>query len=126
MPLFRSPRFVTTLWFAVLCALVSAPAALAQNRGQEPQPPPAKVEAPRATPGQAPVGAPAAVDPRTYVIGPEDVLFIRVWREMDLTGSYVVRPDGKITLPLIGEVQASGLTPDRLRSEEHTSELQSH
>jgi polysaccharide export outer membrane protein len=56
----------------------------------------------------------AAVDPNKYLIGPEDVLYIRVWREPDFTGPVVVRPDGKITMPLIGEVQAGGLTPIQL------------
>lgn len=58
------------------------------------------------------VGAP--VDPRTYQIGPEDVLLVRVWREPELSGPLAVRPDGKITLPLIGEIQAGGLTPEQL------------
>jgi polysaccharide biosynthesis/export protein len=54
------------------------------------------------------------VDPHTYAIGTGDVLFIRVWREMDFTGPYTVRPDGKITIPLVGDLQAAGLTPERL------------
>ncbi len=57
---------------------------------------------------------PASVDPNKYSIGPEDVLFIRVWREPDFTFPVAVRPDGKITVPLIGEVQASGETPAQL------------
>ena len=56
----------------------------------------------------------APVDPRTYVIGAEDILMIRVWREPDLSGPVGVRPDGKISLPLIGEVQAGGTTPEKL------------
>lgn len=56
----------------------------------------------------------APVDPKTYRIGAEDVLSIRVWRENDLSSSVVVRPDGKITLPLAGEVEAAGLTPEQL------------
>jgi polysaccharide biosynthesis/export protein len=56
----------------------------------------------------------APVDPKTYKIGAEDVLLVRVWRENDLSGPVVVRPDGKITLPLAGEVDAAGLTPDQL------------
>ncbi len=55
-----------------------------------------------------------AVDPKSYVIGAQDILMIRVWREQDFTGAYPVRPDGKITIPLVGDVQASGLTPERL------------
>jgi polysaccharide export outer membrane protein len=58
--------------------------------------------------------AAAAVDPRTYKIGSEDVLFIRVWREPDLTGPVMVRPDGKISMPLVGEIQAEGSTPEEL------------
>lgn len=56
----------------------------------------------------------APVDPKTYLIGAEDILQIRVWREADLSGPVGVRPDGKISLPLIGDLQASGLTPEKL------------
>jgi len=61
-----------------------------------------------------PDAKPPEVDPHTYSIGTGDVLFVKVWREMDFTGPYTVRPDGKITMPLIGDVQAAGLTPERL------------
>jgi polysaccharide biosynthesis/export protein len=50
-----------------------------------------------------------------YVIGPEDVLYINVWREETLTRTILVRADGKISMPLIDEVQASGLTPLQLK-----------
>jgi polysaccharide biosynthesis/export protein len=56
----------------------------------------------------------AAVDPNKYLIGPEDILFIRVWREPDFTLPAAVRPDGKITMPLIGDVQAGDETPMQL------------
>src|SRR5260221_14794985 len=49
-----------------------------------------------------------------YVIGPEDVLHIAVWKENDLTATLPVRPDGKISLPLLNDVQAAGLTPMQL------------
>src|SRR6202051_2958843 len=49
-----------------------------------------------------------------YVIGPEDVLHVAVWKEADLTATLPVRPDGKISLPLLNDVQASGLTPQQL------------
>jgi polysaccharide biosynthesis/export protein len=55
--------------------------------------------------------AAAPVDPKSYKIGSEDVLNIRVWKEPELSGSYTVRPDGKITLPLAGDVQAANVTP---------------
>lgn len=57
----------------------------------------------------------AAVDPNAYKIGAEDVIEVRVWREAELSGQVRVRPDGKITLPLVGDVQASGLTPTELQ-----------
>jgi polysaccharide export outer membrane protein len=56
----------------------------------------------------------APVDLKSYLIGPEDVLLVRVWREPDLSGVVVVRPDGEITLPLVKEVKAEGLTPAQL------------
>jgi polysaccharide biosynthesis/export protein len=52
-----------------------------------------------------------------YVIGPEDVLDITVWRNQDLSKEVVVRPDGRISLPLIGEVTAVGKTPAQLTEE---------
>lgn len=57
---------------------------------------------------------PASVDPNKFDLGAEDVIFVRVWREPDLTGTHVIRPDGHITLPLIGEVSAAGQTPIKL------------
>ncbi len=50
-----------------------------------------------------------------YFIGPEDVLEISVWKNEDLSRVTTVRPDGMIALPLIGDVQAAGLTPEELR-----------
>ena len=56
----------------------------------------------------------APVDPKTYKIGARDVIAIRVWREPEMSNSVVVRPDGKISLMLAGEVEAAGLTPEEL------------
>ncbi len=53
------------------------------------------------------------VDPK-YAIGAQDVLSISVWKESDLTETVVVRPDGRISLPLVNDVQAAGLTPMQL------------
>jgi len=50
-----------------------------------------------------------------YIIGPEDVLQVTVWREPDLAARVQVRPDGKIDLPLVNDIQASGLTTRQLR-----------
>ena len=54
-------------------------------------------------------------DSDKYLIGPEDVLFIQVWKEEQLSQTVMVRTDGKISLPLIDEIQAAGLTPLRLK-----------
>lgn len=53
--------------------------------------------------------------PADYVIGPEDVLGVLFWREQEMSGDVAVRPDGMITLPLVGDVRASGLRPETLR-----------
>jgi len=58
-----------------------------------------------------------SVDSSTYVIGPEDVLDIYVWKETDLSRRVPVRMDGKISLPLVGEIQAAGLTPQQLKQQ---------
>ncbi|HXR17404.1 MAG TPA: polysaccharide biosynthesis/export family protein [Terriglobales bacterium] len=64
---------------------------------------------------------PAAQDPN-YVIGAQDVLDISVWKEAELTRTVPVRPDGKISLPLLNDVQAAGLTPTQL-AEHLTNDL---
>ena len=64
--------------------------------------------------GTAKAPAASAGAPSDYVIGPSDVLFITYRNEKDMTMDYIVRPDGKITLPLLGDVQADGLTPEAL------------
>jgi polysaccharide export outer membrane protein len=53
----------------------------------------------------------------SFVIGPDDVLSVNVWREPDISRSVPVRYDGKITLPLVGELQAGGQTPRQLQKE---------
>ena len=60
------------------------------------------------------VVAGAPVDPKAYIIGAEDIISIRVWREPENSGTFTVRPDGKISVPLIGEIMAAGLTPEKL------------
>jgi polysaccharide export outer membrane protein len=57
-----------------------------------------------------------AVPGDKYVIGNEDVLNVSVWKEPDISRIVPVRPDGKITLPLVGEIQASGITPLQLQA----------
>ena len=89
---------------------MAARAAYAQD-----QPTQEKKEEAKDAQAQAATSAPqsAAVDP-TYKIGAQDVIRIDVWREDQLTRTVPVRPDGKITLPLLNDVQAAGLTPMEL------------
>jgi polysaccharide export outer membrane protein len=66
----------------------------------------------------APAVATVAVDPRDYRIGPEDVLDIQVWKNPDLSRDRVqVRPDGKVSLPLVNDIEVAGLTAEQLRAQ---------
>src|SRR4051812_23095174 len=72
------------------------------------------VEQGRTTSAIAAAASPGA--PSSYVIGVDDVLSILFWRDKDLSAPDVtVRPDGKVTLPLLNDVQAAGLSPEQLR-----------
>jgi len=94
-------------WHAVTAATVLiASIAFAQD-------PPAPSAA-TSTPEKVMAAPPSSVAGSDYVIGPEDVLHIAVWKENDLTATLPVRPDGKISLPLLDDVQAAGLTPKQL------------
>ena len=55
-------------------------------------------------------------DPNAYIIGEQDGLMITVWKEKEISGAVVVRPDGKITVPLVGEVKVVGMTPVQLQT----------
>ena len=73
----------------------------------------------QAKPQTPPAAKPAIPGPTIpvdegFTIGPEDVLGVVVWREADVSGDVTVRPDGMITLPLIRDVKAEGLTPQQL------------
>ena len=71
---------------------------------------------PQAAPAAAASAAAGVPLPPGYQIGPEDVLAVLFWRDKDMTVEQVtVRPDGRITLPLLNDVQAAGLTPEQLR-----------
>jgi polysaccharide biosynthesis/export protein len=97
---------MSSTWKAAFAALILIGSiALAQNAPAPPAASPASDKTP--APSTSPAGP-------TYVIGPEDVLHIAVWREADLTATLPVRPDGKISLPLLDDVQAAGLTPRQL------------
>ena len=71
--------------------------------------PAAMAEAPGKKPGGAPVGD-------AYVIGPEDVLSVRIWEDAKFGGNYNVLPDGTISILLLGPIVAAGLTPGQLEA----------
>ena len=73
--------------------------------------------APSSQPDAVKAAAPPTTSSDEFVIGPGDVLAINVWKETEISKVIPVRSDGRISLPLIGEMQASGLTPKQLETE---------
>jgi polysaccharide export outer membrane protein len=89
-----------------------------------PSSPPASTSPVPATPEQQAATAPASgastggpIDPNRYVIGAEDSLQITVWKDATLSGTVPVRPDGMISLNLVGDLRAAGLTPMALAAD---------
>ena len=72
---------------------------------------------PSSSPSQPAVGPAPATPDANYSIGSEDVLMIDVWKEPEISRTVPVRRDGKISLPLLNDVQAAGLTPSQLSTE---------
>jgi polysaccharide export outer membrane protein len=70
--------------------------------------------APAAAPPAPSSTATKPVDGSSYIIGADDVIQVTVWKEQTLTGSFPVRPDGMISMVLLGDVKAAGLTPTQL------------
>jgi len=119
------------LGLAVMAACAAGPL---QAAAQVPAPVPASAQLPSlptvtgtdpavaaTTPGQLPTAGPVIVpgngtiDPNEYRIGPEDVLQVSIWKNEAMSRTVPVRPDGKITLPLLNDVEAAGLTPMEFR-----------
>jgi polysaccharide export outer membrane protein len=94
-----------------LCGASVAQAQDAAPRDARPVTPAATATAARAADAVNPA------DDGDYKIGPEDVLDISVWKNQELSRTVPVRPDGKVSLPLVNDIQAAGLTPSRLRQE---------
>ena len=93
-----------------VCTALSAPA-VAQTTQIKPA---VKEQAKRAN---ADTAAPVGVTPPSgYVIGADDLLSVRFWADAQLSADVVVRPDGKISVPLLNDVQAAGLTPEQLNA----------
>jgi polysaccharide biosynthesis/export protein len=108
-------------WKAVAALVLISGMAWAQDAPAQPAATPDsakaasdKVAADKAVADKGTNAVPASQAGPDYVIGPEDVLHVQVWKENDLTATLPVRPDGKISLPLLNDVQAAGLTPEQL------------
>jgi len=97
---------IRSLVGVVIVVLGCQAAAIAQQR------PSTQPSAPQAT--QAPASAVSV--PPGYIVGSGDVLSIMFWRDKDMSADVIVRPDGKISLPLLNEITAAGQTPEALRA----------
>jgi polysaccharide export outer membrane protein len=100
------------VWVAAMMGMMFSLPLTAQQKPAEQKAPEPKAE--QKAPEQA---RPAQKADDSYVIGPADVLAINVWKESEISRSIPVRSDGRISLPLIGEVQAAGRTPRQLQEE---------
>jgi polysaccharide export outer membrane protein len=91
-------------WFSI--------AALAAQNTTPPAANPAPLQ--NASQPSEPQGAAAPVDSNSFKVGPADVLNVRVWHEQEFSGPVSVHPDGKITLPLVGDLTVGGMTPAQI------------
>lgn len=112
MPVLRHSALLVPL----LVGLTAEPLGAQTGAGTSPGAPASTVK-----PGPAGIAKPAVVTPSApvlppdYVIGTDDVLTIVFWREKDLSSEVTVRPDGRISIPVIQDIHAAGLTPEQLR-----------
>lgn len=95
----------------ILMVLLAVPARAVQDTEK---PTSGEQTAAEASEGKEPAQPKPAAKKAEYVIGPQDELDVSVWKEPDLSRKVPVRPDGKISLPLLNDVQAAGLTPTQL------------
>lgn len=108
----KASAFHLPVAVSLLLAISPGYAQAGRNSDQQPHD---RVAARSPAPTQGPLGS--APHDSTYVIGDNDLLAISVWNEKDISRSVPVRSDGKISLPLVGEVEATGRTPLQLEQE---------
>jgi polysaccharide biosynthesis/export protein len=122
MEIIQMKRFRSTLTILLLAMPVAGmaqatPKTTSQQAGT---PAPAKATAPATAVGPAPATSATyagPMDASRYIIGPEDSLQVTVWKEPTLSGNFPVRPDGMISLVLVGDLPAAGLTPMALSND---------
>ena len=106
---FRLKSIASNIGAAVAALAIVAPCAAQSATGT------AGV-APKSTTPTAPAAVAQTVAvPTEYIIGADDVMSVVFWRDKELSADVTVRPDGKISLPLLNEIQAAGLTPAQLK-----------
>lgn len=103
--MFACIAFLTVVWTVAMGQEPATPAAAPADK-------PATAAAAPATPAGR---TGDVLRPDAYVIGAEDVISVYVWKEPDMSKTIPVRPDGMISLPLVGEVKAAGYTPVQLQ-----------
>jgi len=114
-----NPGKLLILAFSILSLVGIGQSQDAANQTDQSSQPPAAAAAPDAT-------APAVgADQESYLIGASDVLTVTVWKEPSFSGNILVRPDGMISMSLLGDIQASGLTPLQL-SDQIASKLKKY
>lgn len=108
-------------WFCAVLAIMLSIPVLGFSQGQTPPPATSPSAQPATTTGPVPAAtvppAPAAsptVNPEKYVIGADDTLQVTVWKEPSFSGTFPVRPDGMISLVMLGDIRAAGRTPIQL------------
>src|SRR6202522_3670662 len=105
----------TSIWILISVLTLAISAGAQQDAGsKQPSQPAAPAVATE-------VSKPAATTDGNYIIGPQDVLDISVWKEPEVSRVVPVRPDGRISLPLLNDVQAAGMTPSQLAAQITTS-----
>ena len=100
----------------LICLLPALGTGYAQQVGGKPVISPAPTAAPAPAQPPSPAAGPLTLGPN-YVIGADDSIQITVWKEPQLSATLPVRPDGKISLPLINDIMAAGYTPMQLEAD---------
>jgi protein involved in polysaccharide export with SLBB domain len=106
-----------SIWFnLIFLSLSLAVTAACSPAGppQKPSPSASPVSSPAAPPPPVPMAVPAQPVAAAYIIGPGDTIEVFVWRNAELSATVPVRPDGKISTPLVEDMVAVGKTPTQL------------
>jgi polysaccharide export outer membrane protein len=114
--------FSTVLFVGLLSTSIGV---VAQQSATKPVPSATPASRPVQTTTSGPSASVPANVPASYIVGPDDSIQVLVWKEPNFSGVFPVRPDGMITIPLVGDIMASGRTPMDL-AKEVTEKLKSY